>query len=142
MQTLPYCFSSIVNEFLLTPSNYLHVAGRPWMWVVKGRNSQEDTEPASSNLHTTSTQRSKKSVDNDDCAVQPKLWKLAKKQTLLQHSPHCPGVLKFKTRQLIAHSGFRNRNQVRLFYCSLFFLTIAFDVFFLVNRLCAKGKPA
>jgi hypothetical protein len=54
-------------------------------------------------------QRSKKSVDNDDCAVQPKLWKLAKKQTLLQHSPHCPGVLKLKTRQLIAHSGFRNQ---------------------------------
>ncbi len=73
-------------------------------------------------------QRRKKSVDNDDCAVQPKLWKLAKKQTLLQHSPHCPGVLKFKTRQLIAHSGFRN--QVRLFYCFLFILTIAIHLMF------------
>jgi hypothetical protein len=33
----------------------LSVCHRPWMWVVKGRNSQEDTEPASSNLHTTSS---------------------------------------------------------------------------------------
>ena len=76
-------------------------------------------------------QRSKKSVDNDVCAVQPKLWKLAKKQTLLQHSPHCPGVLKLKTRQLIAHSGFRN--QVRLFYgylCLVFSLPLHLMFFF------------
>jgi hypothetical protein len=45
-----------LDEFLLTPSNSLYaICHRPWMWVVKGRNSQEDTEPASSNLHTTSS---------------------------------------------------------------------------------------
>ena len=33
----------------------LSACRRPWKWVVKGRNSQEDTEPASLKLHTTSS---------------------------------------------------------------------------------------
>ena len=64
-------------------------------------------------------QRSKKKVDNDDGPVEPKLWKLAKKQTLLQHSPHCPGALKLKARQLLAHAGFRNQvGFYTLFLCT------------------------
>jgi hypothetical protein len=88
-------------------------------------------------------QRRKKKVDNDDCAVQPRLWKLAKNQTLLQHSPHCPGVLKLKVRQLVAHPGFRN--QVSLFSCFLFLASsfyYVYCVFPIIYRLFLTGKPA
>ncbi len=56
-----------------------------------------------------------KAKNDESCQLQPppQLWKLATQKTLLRHSPHCPGVLKLKARQLIAHPGFRN--QVRSF---------------------------
>ena len=54
-------------------------------------------------------QRKRNKVKNDTLPVQPQLWKLATRKTLLRHSATCPGVLKLKARQLIAHSGFRNQ---------------------------------
>jgi hypothetical protein len=80
-------------------------------------------------------QRSKKTVVNDVCAVQPKLWKLAtKKMTLLQHSPHYPGVLKLKARQLLAHSGFRN--QLFPYPC----ISLQLFMFFLISRQQAMSE--
>ena len=54
-------------------------------------------------------QRKRNKVKNDTLPVQPQLWKLATRNTLLRHSATCPGVLKLKARQLITHSGFRNQ---------------------------------
>jgi hypothetical protein len=56
------------------------------MLVVKGRNSQQDMKRAASNLHY--KRRSKKTIDNDICAVQPKLRKLAKKKERHFYSIH------------------------------------------------------
>ncbi len=55
--------------------------------------------------------------NKDDDAVHPQLWKLATNKTLLRHCSHCPGFLKLKARQLIAH-----RNQVSLFPTFFVFL--------------------
>ncbi len=68
-------------------------------------------------------QRKRNKVKNDALPVQPQLWKLATRKTLLRHSATCPGVLKLKVRQLIAHSGFRNQ------VCSLTCLDIRIKLF-------------
>jgi hypothetical protein len=68
-------------------------------------------------------QRKRNKVKNDTLPVQPQLWKLATRKTLLRHSSTCPGVLKLKARQLIAHSGFRNQ------VCSLTCIHIRIKLF-------------
>jgi hypothetical protein len=99
-------------------------------------------------------QRKRTKVNNDTHPVQPQLWKLATRKTLLRHSTACPGVLKLKARQLMAHSGFRN--QVCSFSCLPSLLT-SFHIhiklcvsrllcglrnaLYGISRLCAMVRP-
>ena len=82
--------------------------------------------------------------NKDDDAIHPQLWKLATNKTLLRHCPHCPGVLKLKARQLIAHPGFRN--QVSLYPTFFVFLhtqltfTCCTNVVPVIRRSCVRGK--